>query len=148
MGLLLPASIIRQSPTVWLGLFLRNRFFVMHQFIGDSGGRFSFSFPIFRKNWSFLFEPDLLIDSLGTAPIFESRVLDRLHQRQNQHFFVHHFSFPCPLQLQTMVSRTANSVCFSRLTCKSLISDKVRTINIIGLFFLSTKSSQHLQLTR
>ena len=64
----------------WLDLFLRKRFFL---------GRFCFSFPILRIN--FFLEFDLPIDSLDTAPIFEIRVLDCFHNRQNQNFFVFKF---------------------------------------------------------
>ena len=52
----------------------------------------------------FLFEPDQPIDSLGTAPISEIRVLDWFHRGQNQTFGVPNILLSCLLQPQIIVS--------------------------------------------
>ena len=77
---MLRGHLIHHFLIVWLDLFLRNRFFLILQFLGNLLREFlgfiCFSFPILFSSLFGLFEPDLLIDSPGAAPIFEIRLLD------------------------------------------------------------------------
>ena len=102
---------------------------------------------------SFLFEPDLPINSPGTAPTFEIRVIDWFHEGQCQNFLVPIFSCSCLLQPQIVVSELR--IVLERpiqLSARARHADfsfqtEFAHFPDLDLFCLSTTFVQHLHLT-
>ena len=88
-----------QFSIVWLYLFLRGRYLVIPQCLGnllrDFHEKISFSYLTLHINGSSLFEPDRPTDSPDRAPIFEIHVLDWFHEGQYQNSSVP-TNFFCP----------------------------------------------------
>ena len=82
-------------------MFLHNKFFAILQFLGkflcDFLDKVNSSFLILHVSRSLLSEPDHPIDSPGTVPNFEIRVLDWFHEGQHLNIFVPNFLCRCLL---------------------------------------------------
>ena len=123
---------------VLLDLFLRNKFLVCLQFLGnfscDSRWIVGFSCPILDRNCSSLFEPDPPIGSLDVAVIFVIQDLEESHKELLLNFSVPIFWFPHQLQLQTVFfwaafsTGTADSAFRSIYFWRICLSDEVRTL--------------------
>ena len=102
------AQTMHQFLIVWLYLFLRNRSFVIPQFLGnilrDVLGRFCSSFPFLLTNWSFL-SLNLISPLMFLIQLQSLRLKFSIGFREgNISISLFPLLVPCQLQLQIIVS--------------------------------------------